>query len=61
MPVKRVSDLVEALPLLHPEVARVRVEGVGLEEKPDLVAGIEEVVVLGLRVWRDVLLISLIS
>ena len=61
MPVKRVSDLVEALPLLHPEVARVRVEGVGLEEKPDLVAGIEEVVVLGLRVWRYVLLISLIS
>ena len=61
MPVKRVSDLVEALPLLHPEVARVRVEGVGLEEKPDLVAGIEEVVVLGLRVWRDVLLIYLIS
>ena len=61
MPVKRVSDLVEALPLLHPEVAGVRVEGVGLEEKPDLVAGIEEVVVLGLRVWRYVLLISLIS
>ena len=61
MPVKRVSDLVEALPLLHPEVAGVRVEGVGLKEKPDLVAGIEEVVVLGLRVWRDVLLIYLIS
>ena len=61
MPVKRVSDLVEALPLLHPEVARVRVEGVGLEEKPDLVAGIEEVVVLGLRVWRDMLLIYIIS
>ena len=55
------SDLVEALPLLHPEVARVCVEGVGLKEKPDLVAGIEEVVVLGLRVWRDVLLIYLIS
>lgn len=47
MPVKGVADLVEALLLLHLELAVV-VERVLLEEETNLVAGVEEVPVLGL-------------
>ena len=49
LPVKRVPDLVEAVCLGDPQVARRLVEGVLLEEEPDLVPGVQEVVILCLQ------------
>ena len=48
MPVDGVPDLVEALVLLHLEVPVV-VKRVLLEEEPDLVAGVQEVPIFGLK------------
>ena len=49
VPVNGVSDLVEALLLLHLQLA-VLVERVLLEEKSDTVAGVQEVSIFGLIV-----------
>ena len=46
---QRVANLVEAVRLGDLEVARGLVEGVLLEEEPDLVARVKEVVVLCLK------------
>ena len=46
---QRVANLVEAVRLGDLEVARSLVEGVLLEEEPDLVARVQEVVVLCLK------------
>ena len=52
MPVHGVADLVEALVLLHLEVPVV-VKRVLLEEEPDLVAGVQEVPIFGLKESLD--------
>ena len=52
MPVDGVPDLVEALVLLHLEVPVV-VKRVLLEEEPDLVAGVQEVPIFGLKESLD--------
>ena len=47
---QRMANLVEAVRLGDLEVARSLVEGVLLEEEPDLVARVQEVVVLCLKI-----------
>ena len=49
---KRVPDLVEAVGLGEAQVARRLVKCVFLEEEPDLVPGVQEVVVPCLEIWR---------
>ena len=49
LPMQRMANLVEAVHLGDPEVARGLVEGVLLEEEPDLVARVKEVIVLCLQ------------
>ena len=46
---QRVANLVEAVRLGDLQVARGLVEGVLLEEEPDLVARVQEVIVLCLK------------
>ncbi len=51
MPVQRMSNLVQALLLLELKVA-IEVESIGFEEEPDLVSRVQEVSVIGLKLYH---------